>query len=294
MTTSFSNKKALRFVITLSTGKFGSSNNDRITLQGFRASVDINKTGGVQMGTLRAKIYGVSESDVNSITSFTMQAPVNGGYLYQPNTVEVYAIDGDVETLVFAGNIVNAWADYQNAPDVHLHIQATAAMFAALKPVSPRSFKGGVDVASVMAQIAHSMGFAFENNGVNVKLSDVYLANTDLEQAKELAQAAGIGLWIDDKVLAITQSPRTPRGTVIPLISLVGYPTFDGWGVNARLLFNPAIQFGGRVKIETDVMQAAGEWVVACISHHLESEKPGGAWFSTIRCNQIGLAISSR
>lgn len=65
-------------------------------------------------------------------------------------------------------------------------------------------------------------------------------------------------------------------------------------GVNARLLFNPAIQFGGRVKIETDVMQAAGEWVVACISHHLESEKPGGAWFSTIRCNQIGLAITGR
>lgn len=298
MTKSFDNKKALRFVITLGTGKFGSSNNDQITLQGFRASVDIDKAGGVQMGTLRAKIYGVSQSDMNTCTSFTMQAPRDGGYLYQPNTVEVFAIDGDVETLVFAGNIVNAWADYQNAPDVHLHIQATAAMFAALKPVPPRSFKGGVDVASVMAQIAHSMGFAFENNGVNVKLSDVYLANTDLEQAKELAQAAGIGLWIDDKVLAITQSPRTPRGTVIPLISpasgLVGYPTFDGWGVNARLLFNPAVQFGGRVKIETDVIQAAGEWVVACISHHLESEKPGGAWFSTVRLNQTGVAITGR
>lgn len=292
MTNSFSNKKALRFVITLSTGKFGSSNNDRITLQGFRASVDIDKTGGVQMGTLRAKIYGVSESDVNSITSFTMQAPVNGGYLYQPNTVEVYAIDGDVETLVFAGNIVNAWGDYQNMPDVFLHIQAASAAAAALRPVQPRSFKGGVDVASVMAQIAHSMGFAFENNGVNVKLVDVYLPNTDL------AKAAGIGLWIDDKVLAITQTPTTPRGTLIPLISpasgLVGYPTFDGYGVNARLLFNPAVQFGGRVKVESDVLRACGEWVVACIGHHLESEKAGGAWFSTVRLNNTGLAITGR
>lgn len=188
MTTSFSNKKALRFVITLSTGKFGSSNNDRITLQGFRASVDVDNAGGLQMGTLRAKIYGVSQSDMNTCTSFTMQAPRDGDYLYQPNTVEVFAIDGDAETLVFAGNIVNAWADYQNMPDVFLHIQATAAMFAALRPVPPRSFKGGVDVASVMAQIAHSMGYTFENNGVQVKLSDVYLANTDLEQAKELAQ----------------------------------------------------------------------------------------------------------
>lgn len=298
MTNTFSNKKALRFVITLSTGKFGSSNNDRITLQGFRASVDIEKTGGVQMGTLRAKIYGVSQSDMNSITSFTMQAPVNGGYLYQPNTVEVYAIDGDVETLVFAGNIVNAWGDYHNMPDVFLHIQAASAAAAALRPVPPRSFSGDIDVASVMGQIAASMGFAFENNGVNVKLSDVYLANTDLEQAKELAQAAGIGLWIDDKVLAITQTPATPRDTLIPLISpasgLVGYPTFDGYGVNARLLFNPSVQFGGRVKVESDVLRACGEWVVACIGHHLESEKPGGAWFSAVRLNNIGLAISSR
>ena len=108
MAKSFDNKKALRFVITLGTGKFGSSNNDQITLQGFRASVDIDKAGGVQMGTLRAKIYGVSQSDMNTCTSFTMQAPRDGGYLYQPNTVEVFAIDGDVETLVFAGNIVNA------------------------------------------------------------------------------------------------------------------------------------------------------------------------------------------
>ena len=290
---SFDNKKQLRFVITLGTGKFGSSSNDTITLQGFRATADIDKAGGMMMGTLRAKIYGVKQADMNSVTTLQWKP---GSRI--ANTVEVYAIDGSAETLVFAGNIVNAWGDYQNMPDVFLHIQAASAAAAALRPVQPRSFKGGVDVASVMAQIAHSMSFAFENNGVNVKLVDVYLPNTDLEQARDLAKAAGIGLWIDDKVLAITQTPTTPRGTLIPLISpasgMVGYPTFDGYGVNARLLFNPAVQFGGRVKVESDVLRACGEWVVACIGHHLESEKAGGAWFSTVRLNNIGLAISSR
>jgi hypothetical protein len=298
MAASFENRKALRFVVTLGTGKFGSSDNDQITLQGFRAIADIDKAGGVQMGTLRAKIYGVSQSDMNSITSFTMQAPVNGGYHYRPNTVEVYAIDGGVETVVFAGNIVNAWADYQGMPDVYLHIQAQAAFFNQLKPVPPRSFKGGVDVASIMGQIARDMGYTFENNGVTVKLSDVYLANTGLEQAKELAQAAGIGFYIDDTVLAITPSRTTPRGGITPLISpasgLVGYPTFDGWGVNIQCLFNPAVTFGGRIKLETDVLRASGEWLVASIAHRLESEKPGGAWFTTIRGNQTGLAVTGR
>ena len=58
---SFENKKALRFVITLGTGKFGSSNNDTITLQGFRASADIDKAGGMMMGTYSFQPYDPPE-----------------------------------------------------------------------------------------------------------------------------------------------------------------------------------------------------------------------------------------
>jgi hypothetical protein len=289
---SFENKKALRFVVTLGTGKFGSSDNDTITLQGFRATADIDKAGGMMMGTLRAKIYGVKKQDMNSVTTLQWKP----GTLI-PNTVEVYAIDGPAETLVFAGNIVNAWADYQSVPDVFLHIQAQSAFFNALKPIPPRSFKGRVDVPSVMAQIARDLGYTFENNGVTTQLVDVYLPNTGMEQAKDLARAAGCDLYLDDKILAITP-PNVPRKVIIPLISkasgLVGYPTFDGVGVNFQTLFNPAITFGGSIKLETDVQQAAGEWVVTSVGHRLESEKPGGAWFSSVRGNQNGLAVTGR
>lgn len=289
---SFDSKKQLRFVVTLGTGKFGSSNNDQITMQGFRAIADIDKAGGMMMGTLRAKIFGVKQADMNSVTTLQWKAG-----LLIPNTVEVFAIDGAAETLVFAGNIVNAWADYQSMPDVYLHIQAQSAFFNALKAIPPRSFKGRVDVASVMAQIARDLGYIFENNGVTTQLTDVYLPNTGMEQAKDLARAAGCDLYLDDKILAITP-PNVPRKVIIPLISpasgLVGYPTFDGVGVNFQTLFNPAVTFGGSVKLETDVQQAAGEWVVTSVGHRLESEKPGGAWFSTIRGNQNGLAVVGR
>lgn len=290
---SFDNKKELRFVITLGTGKFGSSQNNQIILQGFRASVDIDKAGGMQMSTLRAKIFGVRQQDMNSVTTLQWKP---GTVI--PNTIEVFAIDGDAQTLVYAGNIVNAWADYQNMPEVYLHVQAMSAFFNQLQAVSPRSFKGQVDVAGVMKQIAVDMGYSFENNGVNVKLADIYLANTGLAQAQELAQMAGIGFYIDDKVFAITPIPNAPRGAIIPQISpesgLVGYPTFDGVGVNFQTYFNPAVTFGGSVKLVTDVQQAAGEWVVTSLAHRLESEKPGGAWFSTIRGNANGLAITGR
>jgi len=287
---SFDNKKQLRFVITLGTGKFGSSENDTITLQDFRSVVDIDKAGGMMMGTLRAKIYGVGQLDMNSVTTLQWKP----GTLI-PNTVEVYAIDGAVETLVFAGNIVNAWADYQSMPDVYLHIQAQSAFFNGLQAVKPLSIKGGVNVAIVMERIAKDMGLVFENNNVSVMLTDVYVANTLKEQALELARAANFSLYIDDKVLAITNKFESRKG-FMPLLSsssgLIGYPTFDGVGVNFQTLFNPAVVFGGSVQIQSDVQQACGQWVVTSISHRLEAEKPGGAWFSTIRGNTNGLAIA--
>lgn len=288
---SFDNKKELRFVITLATGTFGASSNNQITIEGFRATAEIDKAGGVQMGTLRAQIYGVSQSDMNAITTLQWKP----GSLIK-NTVSVYAIDGPQETLVFAGNIVNAWGNYNSMPDVFLQIQAQTAYANQLQPIAPSSFKGVVDVASLMSKLAASMGYSFENNGVQIQLTNPYLPNTGLEQAKNLAQAAGIDLYLDNNVLAITP-PNAPRGSLIPEISpqsgLDGFPTFDGTGVNFVTLFNPAITFGGVIKLTTSLPQAAGQWIVTSVSHRLESEKPGGAWFSTVRGNANGLAVNS-
>lgn len=284
--------KQLKFVITMGTARFDDKGTDRVTLIGYRAVADIDKAGGMMMSTLRAKIYGVKQADMNTITTLQWKPETKIA-----NVVEVFAVDGGVETLVFAGNIVNAWGDYQSMPDVYLHIQAQAAYFSQLFSSKPRSFKGSIDVGKVMGQIAQDMGLVFENNGVSVQLSDVYLANTGLEQAKELAKMAGCNFYIDDKVLAITPL-HGPRIGPIPDISaesgLVGYPTFDGVGVVFQTLFNPAITFGGRVKLTTDLTQAAGEWIVTCVSYRLESEKPDGAWFATVRGNANGLAVISR
>jgi len=287
--TSFENKKQLRFVITLGTDKFGETNNDQIILEGFRSAVDIDKAGGMMMGTLKAKIFGVKQDDMNSITTLRWRPD----YAIK-NTVQVIAIDGKIETLVFAGNIVNAWGDYKSMPDVHLYIEAQSCYFNGLQPVQPFSIKGGVDVAFVMERIAKDMGLTFENNNVSVMLSDIYLANTLKEQALEVAKAANCSLYIDDKILAITNK-YLPRKGFIPEISpqsgLIGYPTFDAIGVNFQTLFNPSVTFGGSIKLKTDIKKAEGEWVVVSVAHKLESEKPGGAWFSTIRGSPYGFAI---
>jgi hypothetical protein len=287
---SFSNKKELLFVIALGTGTFGSSSNNQITIRGFRSTVDIDKGGGMMFAHLRAQIYGVSQSDMNSITTLQYKA-----LTVQPNTISVYAIDGQQQTLVFQGNIVNAWGNYQSMPDVFLQIDAQAAYLNQLQVIGPSSYQGTADAATIMGQLAATMGYAFENNGVSVPLSNVYLPGTGIDQARALARAAGIWWGIDNGILWITAQYK-PRAssTTIPEISpqsgLRGYPTFDGQGyINFECLFNPAITFLGHIRLVTSIPKASGQWTVVGVAHRLESEKPGGAWFSTVRVNSSGL-----
>lgn len=281
-------RRRLKFIITLGTGSFGAAKNNQITLDGYRASADIDKAGGVQMSFLNARIYGVSQSDMNSITTL----------IWKPqdtikNRVEVYTTEG---TLVFAGDIITAWGEYQGAPDVYLQIQARAVWAAQLEAVHPLSVPGGVQVEDVLKKIADGLKLKFENNNVHVTLTDVYVASNLVDQARDLAIAANCDLYIDDKVLAITNRASARQGLiprVAPDSGLVGYPTFDGTGVVFRTLFNPAIVFGGAVRLVTDLPQAAGQWIVTSLAHNLESEKPNGNWFTTVRGNASGLAITN-
>lgn len=295
---SFDNKKQLRFVITLGTGKFDEEGNDQITLQGFRASADVDKAGGMMLGTLRAKVYGVRESDMHVITTIALQAAKYAEMQWLPNIVEVFAIDGETESLIFAGNIVNAWADYLNMPDVFLHVQAQAGVYNQLKAVPPRSYRGAVDVAVIMAQIAKDMGYVFENNGVSVTVADTYLANTSMAQAQRLAKSAGIEMVVDDNVLAIFPMNGSRKTPEIPVLTrdsgLIGYPTLDAAGVTCQSLFNPAVRFMQQFELKSDQVRASSVWVATAISYRLESEKPNGAWFMTVRGNFEGTPYVGR
>lgn len=280
----FQTRKSLRFEITI--GESGTT----ITLEHRRASVAITNAGGMCMGQLHAQIYGVRQEDMDSATTLQWQQQE-----LIRNTIRVTAIDGDAETLVFSGNIVQAWADYSNMPDVFLHIEAQSCYVGLIEPAEVKSYDGDTDVATVMERIAGELGLAFENNGVDVKLHNGYYAGTPVEQAREIANAANIDLYIDTDVLAICPRGRCRAGDV-PVFArdsgMIGYPTFDGIGVLVNVYFSPSVTFGGKIKIETDVPRAAGEWVVCGCTHVLESEKPGGAWQSNLRAVREGMALS--
>lgn len=284
---SYKYEKDLRFTFVLGSGQFNKDGSDTVTVQGLRAAVEIEKAGGMTMSPAKVRIWGLSANTMHQLTMLSFQSL---GVVR--NTLQIEAIDGPTVTTVFSGQIKQAWPDYQQLPDVYLYIEAINGWFDNIASVPPTSYKGNVDVSQIMRTLAVQMDRAFENNGVSVKLSSPYLAGTTTDKVYQVARAANIDVYLDDFVLAITPkgAPRSGNIAVVsPATGLIGYPQWDQVGVTFRTLFNPDILWGGKVKVESSIPQAAGTWSVQQVAHSLSSKFPGGPWFSTIKCTESGL-----
>lgn len=289
MTTSFQNKKQLRFVVTLAEGVFSDKNN-QVVLDGFRAVVEVQKAGGQMMSTSTVRIYGLAQELMNQLTTLAFKA-----MSYIKNTIDVIVLDGDQQTLIFRGQIINAWGDYSGMPDVCLYIETQTGYFQQLELGDPLVYKGTANVSDLMLTLAKRLGVPLENNGVTAKISNPNYPGSTIDQIRNLASDTKTDFYLDDTVLAICPRglTRKPQTANAPLISsqsgLIGYPTFDKVGITFSTLFNPSIKFGSQIIMESDIPQANGLWQVCSMVHKLESENPGGAWFTMIRCTGNGL-----
>src|ERR1039458_9733028 len=68
---------------------------------------------------------------------------------------------------------------------------------------------------------------------------------------------------VEKNVLAIWPTGEARKGsapTVSRKTGMVGYPTFRGSSVFVKTLFNPAVQYGQNITIQSDITPANGTW----------------------------------
>lgn len=281
--------KGLTAIITLGAGTFAGGAT-QVTLTGLRIIANIDKAGGVSMGTARFKIYGMLQADMNQLTMIAFHPLQNPN-----NKIQIIAIDDGNESTVYSGTIISAWAEYGAAPEVYLTVSALTGYFSLINPVAPTSYKTGLPVSKIMGDLAKLAGFTLENNGVTAVLPTSYFPGTALEQIKECAKAANIDYYLDDDTLAICPKGLARNTPTIPLMSkdtgMVGYPSFDRMGISFSALYNPALRFGGLVTIKSDVLRANGTWRIVSVAHDLESLVPDGKWFTHIWCTDNALTV---
>ena len=276
-------RRKIELSFAYGTGPYGIDNPRVVTLSGLRVMCNALIAGGSGMGQLSLRIYGMSLSLMNELSTVG-KLPV----VFRRNTITVRA--GDDESgmaQIYQGTITAAWADMESAPDTAFVVTAAAGLIEALLPIPASSYPGSADAAVILSNLADQMGVGFENNGVSVILSTPYFSGSARAQAESCVKAAGIE-WngIENGVLAIWPK-GSYRGGLIPLISadtgMVGYPTYTSTGIIVSTLFNPTIRFGALAKVSSVLTPANGYWKVVTLNHEVESELPDGIWFTQMQ-----------
>lgn len=284
-------ERLIDVIFVLGEGSFGTDGSNTVKLSGLRASARITNAGGRAMGNAEIRIWGMTLSVMNKLSTLGMIITAQ-----RKNSVTVVAGDaGSPLSTVFQGTITNAWADFHGAPDVPFHVVAHTGLFEAVRPAQTISINGTADVATLLSGLAAQMGFAFENNGVSVKLSNPYFSGSARNQALAIVKHAGIE-WnaCANGVLAIWYPGQTRSG-VAPLISpetgLVGYPTYTSKGVLLKTIFNPTIGLGSKVNVKSSLTPANGTWAVFRVDHDIESQATRGRWFTLVNACPVGQQV---
>lgn len=281
MASSFQRRR-VRVTFQLASGTFWREGNpDTVLLEGFRASIEIDAPGGYEFAVCRARVFGVDQLTMDRLTVINYQ-----NLDFYRNTMLVEATDDDGQyTVIFHGEIYIAQPDYTGAPDVAFVAEARSGLIGSLSVASPNSYPGAQRVSAIMSRLARELGVALEDNGVTSTVTDMYLAGSPLTKVQALSEAARIQYWFapEQGVLAIAPAGIPRRGNRVTYnmnTGLVGWPTKTHVGVAFTALFNPAAFHGCPILLETDVTACHGEWYIISMSHRLDSELPGGAWFT--------------
>ena len=188
-------KRMISLTFTLNNTKFQGTGSDTLTISGLRTSVTIHEAGGVSRGACHIVVYGLTASQMNSLSLYGMPADVQFN-----NRVSVSAGDAvSGMSQVFQGTITSCEADYSDQENAALVVEAYAYQYQAIAPAQPYSQPGSVDVSVIMGNLAKQLGLNFENTGVSVKLSNPYLCGSLVKQVQSVAKAANINAYLDSK-----------------------------------------------------------------------------------------------
>lgn len=262
---------------------------DTLTLDGHRIEALLkNVGGGMDYGQMTMRIFGMSQSDMNVISTDGMK-----GVAIRNDVIILKTGDGKQ---AFRGNIISAYIDYTAAPDISIVVSAVAGGIYIAQPAAVSSYKGTLPVAQVIQGLAQQMNMAFINNGVTANVSNVYLDGTLRNQLDTIVHAAGINCSMANDTITIWPNGAVVDSNVIdlsPQTGLIGYPTPTQTGWALKCLYEPEFAIGRKCKLTSSVLKANGTWFVQSVTHELSTLTPDAPWFSHANLTYEGLYVAN-
>lgn len=283
--------RQMEISLRLASGSLNSNTDNVVNLAGHKCDLLIENAGSVLVRSLaQLRIYGMSQSDMFHFST-------QGRTAIQQKNDEISISAGDSLSgirEVFSGTMNYAIVNMVGAPEISLEISAVPGFVHQMLPEAANSYPGNGAVADIIKNLAQRMGFGFENHGVTAQLSNHYLHGTAINQIEDVAKAAGIICCMERGVVKIWPNAGGQGGPVIdlsPSTGLIGYPTFNPYGITAEMEFRADLQVGRKINLTTSVPQASGEKFIARVSHELSTQTHQGPWKSTVVLTEKGNAI---
>jgi hypothetical protein len=277
-------RKVLELTFILQDGDFGGGN--ALTIRGLACKASIDKPGLPDKNSAKVDVAGLSMERMEQLTTLGF-----GPGEMQRNLIRISAGDGETMTVIFEGEITQAWPDFNKAPDIEMRIEAESGAYPQLTPEPPVSVAGDAPVAGLIEQEARAMGYAFINEGCTASVRNAVFEGSPMEKIRKMASQVGAGLMVDDREVILLAAPDQPRSGDAVLLTkdtgMIGYPTFNKDGIQLKCLFNPDLAQGGLVKVESILPKASGVWRITKLSHELTAYRDG-PWQSSVEAEYVG------
>ena len=251
--------RLLEVHVTLRAGEFREGSNTKI-MTGIPIKARIEKTGPPDFNKASVSLRGLRLEDMDKMSTLA----------FRP----MFRARDFITIVAFSGEITNASADFNAAPDVAFKIEAMTGYFGNITPAGPTAIQGAQPVADFIAMQAKAMGYEFRNEGVTAQISNAVFNGSPMAQARSAARQTGIELLLDDGVLTICpRGGSEEQGNAVLLnksTGLLGYPVMTSEGVEVKSLYNPAFRLGKLIQLESIVPRASAMGFSAsglCLSH---------------------------
>lgn len=274
--------RQIKVEFTLENGGTFDGRGNILTLENGRCFASIAAYGGMAGTELTLQVWGLSIPHMAALSA-------RGVWIRNvpQNRLRVWA-GGH---LIFEGFITDAYADYNQLPDVPLVVTANMQFYLRAQEVAPFSASGDVQVADVIRAMASLAGLGFENTGVTATLSNPAFRGNIVQQMVDAARAAGCEIDVGMEKVSIWPQGGTRGGEALyasPDNGLIGYPVFTNVGLAINTLFSPEIYNGRLISVETSLPNASGQYLIIGAQHSLTSWTEGGQWSTSASVQPYG------
>lgn len=279
----FFTAKTIECHITLAEGSFSEGSTKIVA--GLATEIRVEKPGLPDKNKATVTIRGMLDADMDMLA---MLAP--SPKEARNNRIAVLAGDAAGLSQVFSGEITDASANYNAAPDIPFTITALSGYYSSLMPTPSTSYKGDVPVADIVASLAAEAGYAFRAENVSAKLLNAVLTGPPLEKARAAAAQAGVTLLVDDGTFILLSEDQAREGDPVRIskeTGMVGYPSYSAKGISVKTYYNPALVHKGLIEVDSVVKKARGVWRIVKLCHSLSAHMPGGSWQSEIEAEPV-------